>query len=115
MIERPKVLLSASTYSERNGAIGAVSDAIKAVGGWIDDVNFFSNISVALRFFLKPSKGNEFSDLLKKIDVRLNPAEFAHLLSLSEVYRDKEVLCSLNITFVRDERDLRQHIPSVPG
>ena len=112
---RPKVRLSASTHSERNGVLGAVNDAIRAAGGWVDDVNFFSNISVSLRFALRPDRGPDFAQLLNNAGVRIDREGREQFLRLLDECLETEVMCSINITFVHDGRDLRQHIPSVPG
>lgn len=109
----PTVRLSAVTCAERNSALHEVREAISAVGGWIDEVNFFSNISVALRFYIAHHSGHELIRLFGDIPLRLDRIGVDDLLSKRST--DHELLCSMQITFFHSEPDLKRHIPKVPG
>ena len=95
--------------------ISAVSGAVAEAGGWIDDVNFFSNISVALRFVIPSSSGSHLVQLLSAVPLQLDSNGVDELTTLSANGPSEEITCSLQITFFHTEPDLRLQIPSVPG
>jgi hypothetical protein len=47
------LMLDGVTKRERHLVTMELRDAVSAAGGWIEAENFFSNIAVAFRFFIK--------------------------------------------------------------
>ena len=111
----PAMRLTAVTRAERNEIISAVSASISAVGGWIDDVSFFSNISVALRFIIPSSSGPALALLIAALPMKIDNEGLTNLDAVPTHRPGKEITCSLQVTFFHGEPDLRRHIPSVPG
>jgi hypothetical protein len=115
-MSRPDVRLSAVTRAERHAVIDATSNAVSGVGGWIDDVNFFSNLSAALRFVIPVSGASALGPKLLAIGLRFDTAVIAALDQAAVAGSDKsELIVSLNVTFVHDDPDLRRTVPAVPG
>lgn len=110
-----KIRLTAVTSADRNAIISDVSSAVAEAGGWIDDVNFFSNISVALLFIIPSSSGSTLVRLLSAQLLQLDSNGVRQLTALTAHEPSKEIACSLQITFFHTEPDLRRHIPHVPG
>lgn len=113
---RPDVRLSAVTRAERHAVINATSNAVSDVGGWIDDVNFFSNLSAALRFAIPFSGVSALGLKLLAIGLRFDTADIAALDQAAAAGPEKsELIVSLNVTFVHDDPDVRRTVPAVPG
>ncbi len=111
----PEIRLTAVTSADRNAIISEVSSAVAEAGGWIDDVNFFSNISVALRFVIPSSSGSTLVRLLSDQPLQLDSTGVLELAVLTAHEPKEEITCSLQITFFHIEPDLRRQIPRVPG
>ena len=111
-----KVNLAAVTRAERKSVINSASEAVQACGGWIDDVNFFSNLSVAIRCYVPSGRSTLLGERLEKIGLSLD-GKGLDALARAAVENDpaSELLCFLSITFFHDEPDMRQVVPSVPG
>ena len=109
----PLLLLTAATRRERNGATGFVFDSILALGGWVDDVNMYSNMMTAVRFTLSENKLDALLTLLAGQGISVDPS--ANSTETPKEARDKERAFSLQISFLRNEPDLRRDVPAVPG
>lgn len=107
--------LNAVTRADRNKLVSGISEAVASVGGWIEDVNFFSNISVVLRFVIAAGSGLRLVRLLETQPLQLDFDDLAKLSALSTRNEIEEVACTLQITFFHNDPDLRRHVPSVPG
>lgn len=114
MVQR--VSINAVTHAERQSVIDAISAVLGELGGWIDDVHFFSNISVAIRSFLPVGRVSEYGERLQRLGLKFAPSSL-HELDVFEPAPGvgEEIICSVQITFFHDEPDLRRHVPSVPG
>lgn len=110
-----EIRLTAVTSADRNAIISEVSSAVAEANGWIDDVNLFSNISVALRFIIPSTSGRTLVRLLSAQPLKLDPNGVHELTALTAHEPEKEITCSLQITFFHTEPDLRRQIPHVPG
>lgn len=111
----PEIRLTAVTSADRNAIISKVSSAVTEECAWIDDVNFFSNIAVALRFVIPSSSGSTLVQLLSAQPLQLDSNGVRELNALTAHETREEIACSLQITFFHTEPDLRRHIPRVPG
>lgn len=110
-----EIRLTAVTRADRNVIITAVSSAVAEANGWIDDVNFFSNISVTLRFVIPSSSGCTLVRLLSAQPLKLDSSSIGELTALAGLVPGKEIACSVQITFFHTEPDLHRQIPHVPG
>lgn len=107
--------LNAVTRAERNSLVSGISDAVADAGGWIEDVNFFSNISIVLSFVISAGSGLSLIKLFESQPMRLGSDDLAKLSALSARNKIEEVACTLQITFFHNDPDLHRHVPSVPG
>lgn len=111
----PEIRLTAVTSADRNAIISEVSNAVAQANGWIDDINLFSNISVALRFIIPSTSGRILVRLLLAQPLKLNSNGVDELTAFTAHKPAKELICSLQITFFHTEPDLRRPIAHVPG
>ena len=111
-----RVSLAAVTRCERQSTVDAINMAISESGGWIEDVNFFSNISIAVRSFVPSSNAVDLGTRLAGAGLIVDIEGIDELaMAMRENAPAFELLCQLNVTFFHDEPDLRRTIPSVPG
>jgi hypothetical protein len=110
------VLLSGVSRAERQTVISSAVKVIQDAGGWVEDVQFFSNIAVNLQCAAMPSAAAGLSNALSALGLGLSRGETGALESATEGLRpDQELRFSVQITFVHNEPDLLRHVPSVPG
>ena len=114
MVQRLNI--TAVTHSERQGVIDAIATTLGELGGWIDDVHLFSNISVAIRSFLPADRVQPFGERLAALGLKLSAPAQRDLAAFAATSGSiAEVLCTVQITFFHNEPDLRRPVPSVPG
>ncbi len=105
------LMLSAITRRERKDATSFVFDTVNALGGWIDDVQMYSNIMNTIRMTLPAGAYPRFHALLNEGGIHIDqPAETAGTSDPAS-----ERMATLQITFIHDEPDLRREVPAVPG
>lgn len=113
---KKRVNIVAVTGAERQTVVDSIGKTVTEVGGWVDDVNFFSNISISLRSFVPSAQATALGDRLIAVGLKLDPETISELEEVVGTNpADFEFLCSLQVTFFHNEPDLRRHIPSVPG
>lgn len=110
-----RIRLEAITRIDRFVVMESANAAVQAAGGWIDDVNFFSNISVVVSFSLPRGTTGEFLTALAAAGLRIGDAAGASLAEADLKPGSDAVRGSLHISFVHDDPDLRRTIPVVPG
>jgi hypothetical protein len=111
-----RLSINAVTSAERQRVIDAIAAAVSELGGWIDDVHLFSNISVAIRSFLPPDRVQPFGERLAVLGLKLSDSAQRDLTAFAAAPGSAaEVLCTVQITFFHSEPDLRRPVPSVPG
>ena len=103
--------LNAVTKQERNAATAAVMDTIMAQDGWVEDVHLFSNIMTTVNFAMPANKIAGFVAALNGHGIHADGAAPDSLKSAG----DTEARCSLQLTFIHNEPDLKREIPHVPG
>ncbi len=110
-------MFSGITNKDRHQVIADVSKAISSNGGWIVNHEMYSNIAVMIRFNIEPKELAGWREGICVAGVRLDPETIQTLEDRinHETDRDEEVACSLNVTFIHNEPDVRQPIPAVPG
>jgi len=113
---RVQFSLSIVTRVDHFRAVEGVSAAARDAGGWVDDVNFFSNIVAVLRIDLPSNAVPLFIANLLGADLRPYP-EILQILArhAKTIGADEDLTCSIRMTFVHDEPDQRRLVPSVPG
>ena len=111
-----RVSLAAVPRCERQSTVDAINTAINESGGWIEDVNFFSNISIAVRSLVPSLNAVDFGTRLAGAGLVIDVEGIDELaMAMRENAPAFELICQLNVTFFHDEPDLRRTIPSVPG
>lgn len=107
----PHISLSAVTKLERNFVTTMVMDEVSAQGGWVEDVHLFSNIMTNIRFVMKQDRLAVFVAALAGVGFEVSGVSEFPIQNVSRA----DFNCSLQITFVHNEPDLKREIPHVPG
>lgn len=107
----PVFHLSAVTKRQRNAATTTVMDTIVTQGGWVEDVHLFSNIMTTVNFVMPTNKIAGFVAALNGHGLHAEGAAPDSLKGAG----DTETRCSLQLTFIHNEPDLKREIPQVPG
>jgi hypothetical protein len=123
MASLPRLLqLSGSTTRERNGVVSDLQEAIRAVGGWIVDFSLFSNISVCIVFTTAAHRLAGLLEALKETGVKLEAKGLAATEAIAQqaaaagvAAELPEFSCTLQVTFIHSDPDLRREVPSIPG
>lgn len=94
----PLVKLHAVTRVERLEAVARVRFAVARAGGWIAGHQQFSNVSLCLWFEMEGGQLPELGEALRKAGIPLTREPDAEA---------GDVRCSLQMTFIHTEPDLR--------
>ncbi len=106
------ILLNGVTRAERNHMIGQVTERLGEIGGYIEDVHFFSNIAVNLRCRVP---GSALPTLGKGLaGLAINFGQDLDRLANPPLSPDEQTV-AIQLTFSHDERDLRRPTLAVPG
>ncbi|MHA7970116.1 hypothetical protein [Rhizobium sp. CAU 1783] len=105
------LMLSAVTRRERKDATSYVFDTINRLGGWIDDVQMYSNIMNTVRLTLRADAYPALFAALSEGGIVLD--DEVHGSSGSDPAAEQ--MATLQITFIHDEPDLKREVPAVPG
>jgi hypothetical protein len=81
-MQRPDVSLFAVTRANRHSAVTAIESAVSEIGGWIDDVNIFSNLAIAMQCVIPTARSVEFGQKLQSIGLRIDPDNICELDSI---------------------------------
>lgn len=107
-------MIEASTRRERKEATSLAFDCINRLGGWIDDSHMFSNIMTNIRFTIAAGRLGPLLAALGDEAITIEP-EAAGRAAAVPPGAENEQSCTLQLTFIHDEPDLRREIPAVPG
>lgn len=110
-----RLFLQAGCRGSRNAAADAVREAISDAGGWLDDVHFFGNLSLALSATLPAGGLLSFAAALRKIGIVLDAECLTAVEEAAGRPQAEEIRCALQISFFGEEGDLRRPVPPVPG
>ena len=111
-----RITFSAVTDRERHEATTCIRNAIGSAGGWVEDVHFYSNVSLAVTAVVPAGKMAALGEALVECALRLNEETLVKLASIADIDApDEEVICGLEVTFFHNEPDLRRPVPAVPG
>ncbi len=109
------VMISGFTKHNRHQVTTDVTNAILGTGGWVIHHTLFSNIAITIQFEL-PARGfDAFQRRIAEAGVHLD-AESTDRISQAtapEGSRARDIVTTLNITFLHDEPDLRREVPAV--
>lgn len=109
------------TDAERHEMTRRLERAIASSCGSILDFRQFSNVSVCITFEIAPAKLDRLRGALAETRLRLSRESADSLSEAVEAARRgetagaDELSCTLAVTFVHDEPDLRIEVPAVPG
>ena len=105
------LMLNAVTRRERKDATSFVFDTVNRLGGWIDDVQMYSNLMNTIRLTLAASACPALIAALREGDIAVDePGE-----DLAGADSAVEHMATLQITFIHDEPDMKRDVPAVPG
>ncbi|WP_042692075.1 hypothetical protein [Azospirillum sp. B506] len=90
---------------DRNAALGAVSDALGAAGGWIVDHMLFSDVMATIRFALPGDRTAVFENALAAAGLKVEPAAVGNGAAA-------ELNGAISLTFTRGTGDLRRQVPA---
>ena len=108
------MMIQGSTREDRHRVTSGAALAVGDSGGCVLDFKQFSNLAICLTIELSPAGFIKLRRKLTDLKVTMDqPGEKE--LSLAEAREDLEISCTLKISFVHEEPDLRIQIPAVPG
>ncbi|HEX8197469.1 MAG TPA: hypothetical protein VF571_14840 [Pyrinomonadaceae bacterium] len=113
--------LNGITKTERFEMLDRLKKAIAASNGWITDFHQFSNFSVCINFEIELKHVSELRSLLLETKLNLDEKSLLLLDELSNQAAEKngtankEILGTLQISFIHNEPDLRIEVPPIPG
>ena len=105
------LMLGAVTRRERKDATSYVFDTINRLGGWIDDVQMYSNIMNTVRLTLRADAYPALFAALSEGGIVLDD----EVRGPSDSDPAAELMATLQITFIHGEPDLKREVPAVPG
>src|SRR5450755_1168255 len=100
--------------TDRVAMTARLRDAIDACGGWIVDCHLFSNLSVCLNFEMGIERLFALGEALRAAGLIFTAKTETFLTSLRSEEATGMVSCTLQVTFVHREADLRVKVPAVP-
>lgn len=114
-MSRRNVNLFAVTRANRREAANATERLVTEVGGWVDDLNIISTLSIALQCFIPAERGAELGRKLKAIGLRIDPGDLADLdYAGASKLGTTELGVSLSILFVHNEPEPLHTILALP-
>lgn len=96
-------------------AVSSISDS----SGWVTNHTMYSNKMIVINFEIEMKGIKKLLDLLNQNGIRLfeESRTIAHHFTedMVKANESKEIMGTVNITFINDEPNIRNHIPAVPG
>ncbi len=105
------LMLNAVTRRERKDATSFVFDTVNGLGGWIDDVQMYSNLMNTIRLTLSAGAYPALIAALREGGIAVDEPDEELAGADSAVER----MATLQITFIHDEPDMKRDVPAVPG
>ncbi|WP_169218896.1 hypothetical protein [Brasilonema sp. UFV-L1] len=116
MFEQKFLRLDGFTKAERIGMTACVSEAITRAGGWITDFHLYSNILTCINFEVPIANLDKLAAFLQETGLHLSQESLEQLMPANDSrLKEKELVGTLQITFVHNEPDLLREVPAVPG
>jgi len=112
-----KLRLSGVTRNDRLTCTASIRDIVVAqCHGWIGEFYQYSNISLCLHFEIPAGSLSVLRDSLRAGGVSLGRDSDGAFRDISVEEGNSEAIpCTLQITFIHNEPDLRRQVPVVPG
>ena len=104
-------MLNAVTRRERKDATSFVFDVVNRLGGWIDDLQMYSNMMNTIRLTLSAGAYPALIAALRDGGIAVEEPGTDPAATDPAV----ELMATLQITFIHDEPDMRREVPAVPG
>ncbi|MEG4343152.1 hypothetical protein QUB70_07640 [Microcoleus sp. A003_D6] len=116
MFKQQFVRLDGFTKAERIQMTAHVSEAINQAGAWITDFHLYSNILICINFQVPIANLDRLAATLQETGLHLSQESIDQLMPANDsTLKEKELLGTLQITFVHNEPDLLRDVPAVPG
>lgn len=116
MFERRFLRLDGFTKAQRIQMTARVSEAINQAGAWITDFHLYSNILICLNFEVPSANLDKLAASLVQTGLHLSQESLEQLMPANNsTPKQKELVGTLQITFVHNEPDLLREVPAVPG
>lgn len=118
MFEQRFLRLDGFTKAERIQMTARVSEAINQAGAWITDFHLYSNILICINFEVSIATLDRLAASLQETGLHLSQESLDQLIPANDSTlkeKEKELVGTLQITFVHNEPDLLREIPAVPG
>ncbi len=116
MFEQQFLRLDGFTKAERIQMTARVSEAINQAGAWITDFHLYSNILTCINFELPSASLDKLAVSLQETGLHLSQESLEQLMPANNsTQKEKELVGTLQITFVHNEPDLLREVPAVPG
>lgn len=115
MVKQEFLRLDGFTKTERIQMTARVSEAISQAGAWITDFHQYSNILICINFKVPSANLEKFATTLLQTGLHLSQESMNQLIADDSTQKEKELVGTLQITFVHNEPDLSLEVPAVPG
>lgn len=107
------------TRENRHEMVDYAVNSITKCSGWVTNHTMYSNKMIVLNFEIEVKGVSELLILLNQNGLTLfkESTELIHDFPEDSVKAnaEKEIIGSINITFINDEPNTRNHIPPIPG
>lgn len=116
MVARQFLRLSGFTRADRIQMTNQVSEGINQAGAWIIDFHLYSNMLICINFEVPIANSAKLAALLQETGLHLSQESLEQLISANDsTLEEKELVGTLQITFIHKEPDLLREVPTVPG
>lgn len=116
MVKQQFLRLDGFTKADRIQMTARVSEAIDQAGAWITDFHLYSNILICINFQIPSTDLDKLAATLQATGLHLSQESLEQLISTDDATLiEKELVGTLQITFIHNEPDLLREIPAVPG
>ncbi len=105
------LMLNAVTRRERKDATSFVFDTVNGLGGWIDDVQMYSNLMNTIRLTLAAGAYPALVAALREGGIAVDEPG----TDPAGTDPAAERMATLQISFIHDEPDMKREVPAVPG
>lgn len=116
VFERPFLRLDGFTKAERIQTTARVNEAINQAGAWITDFHLYSNVLICINFEVPSTNLSRLAASVQETGLHLSQESLEQLMSAHDpMLKEKELVGTLQITFIHNEPDLLREVPAVPG
>ncbi|BAY38145.1 hypothetical protein NIES2111_24900 [Nostoc sp. NIES-2111] len=116
MFEQRFLRLDGFTKADRIQMTASVSEAINKSGAWITDFHLYSNVLICINFEVAIANLDKLSLSLQETGLHLSQDSLKQLTPAHDsTHKERELIGTLQITFIHNEKDLLREIPAVPG